>query len=115
VQVDANRLWQMNPSLTDDVWAGRRSVPAGFRLRVPPGYGREAPLQLAASAASRDTRSVRSAPGTSEPPRLHTVRRGDTLSSIATQYGLSVGELIVLNDLQDRNVIHVGQKLVLSN
>jgi LysM repeat protein len=89
-------------------------VPAGFRLRVPPGYGREAPLQLAASAASRDTRSVRSAPGSGEPPRIHTVRRGDTLSSIATRYGLSVGELIALNDLQDRDVIRVGQRLVLS-
>jgi membrane-bound lytic murein transglycosylase D len=114
VQVEKDRLWQMNPSLTDEVWSGRRMVPAGFRLRVPPGYGREAPLQLAASAASRDTRSVRSAPGSGEPPRIHTVRRGDTLSSIATRYGLSVGELIALNDLQDRDVIRVGQRLVLS-
>ncbi|HYO47348.1 MAG TPA: transglycosylase SLT domain-containing protein [Gemmatimonadota bacterium] len=114
VQVDENRLWQLNPSLTDDVWAGRRSVPAGFRLRVPPGYGREAPLQLAASAASRDTRSVRSTQGTGELTRIHTVQRGDTLSSIATRYGLSVGELIALNDLDDRDVIRVGQKLVLS-
>jgi membrane-bound lytic murein transglycosylase D len=115
VQVDANRLWQLNPSLTDDVWAGRRSVPAGFLLRVPPGYGREAPLQLGASAASRDTRTVRTAPGTAEPPRVHTVQRGDTLTSIAVRYGISVGELIALNDLGDRDVIRVGQKLVLSN
>jgi membrane-bound lytic murein transglycosylase D len=114
VQIDANRLWQLNPSLTDDVWAGRRSVPAGFRLRVPPGYGREAPLQLAASAASRDTGSVRSVPGAGEPSRIHTVRRGDTLTSIATRYGLSVGELIALNDLSERDVIRVGQRLVLS-
>ncbi|HET6617573.1 MAG TPA: transglycosylase SLT domain-containing protein [Gemmatimonadota bacterium] len=115
VQVDANRLWQLNPSLTDDVWAGRRSVPAGFLLRVPPGYGREAPLQLGASAASRDTRTVRTAPGTVEPPRVHTVQRGDTLTSIAVRYGISVGELMALNDLGDRDVIRVGQKLVLSN
>jgi membrane-bound lytic murein transglycosylase D len=114
VQVDENRLGQLNPSLTDDVWAGRRSVPAGFRLRVPPGFGREAPLQLAASAASRNTRSVRSVPSTGEPPPIHTVRRGDTLTSIATRYGLSVGELIEINDLSDRDVIRVGQKLVLS-
>jgi LysM repeat protein len=42
------------------------------------------------------------------------VRSGDTLSSIATRYGLSVGELIALNDLRDRDVIRVGQRLVLS-
>lgn len=113
VQVEADRLWQLNPSLTDDVWAGRRAVPAGFRLRVPPGYGREAPLQLASAGASRDTRSARSA---SETPgaRVHTVQRGDTLTSIAARYGLSVGELIALNDLGDRDVIRVGQRLVLS-
>jgi len=115
VQVDADRLWKLNPSLTDDVWAGRRTVPAGFRLRVPPGYGREAPLQLAASAASRDTRTVRSAaPGGSDAGRIHTVQRGDTLSSIASRYGVSVGELIALNDLRDRDVIHVGQRLRVS-
>jgi membrane-bound lytic murein transglycosylase D len=114
VQVEADRLWQLNPSLTDDVWAGRRAVPAGFRLRVPPGYGREAPLQLASAGASRDTRSARSASETAPAARVHTVQRGDTLTSIAARYGLSVGELIALNDLGDRDVIRVGQKLVLS-
>jgi membrane-bound lytic murein transglycosylase D len=114
VQVDRDRLWRLNPSLTDDVWAGRRSVPAGFQLRVPPGYGREAPLQLASAAASRDTRTVRSSTPAGDPPQVYTVRSGDTLSSIATRYGLSVGELIALNDLRDRDVIRVGQRLVLS-
>jgi membrane-bound lytic murein transglycosylase D len=114
VQVDATRLWQMNPSLTDEVWGGRRSVPSGFRLRVPPGYGREAPLQLAASAASRDPRSPRASTPAAEATRTHTVQRGDTLTSIATRYGISVGELIALNDLGNRDVIRVGQKLVLS-
>ncbi len=46
--------------------------------------------------------------------KVHTVQRGDTLSSIAARYGVSVGELIALNDLDDRNVIRVGQRLVLS-
>lgn len=112
VQVEANRLWQLNPSLTDDVWAGRRAVPAGFRLRVPPGYGREAPLQLAASAASRNPRAAR--PAGDGDARIHTVQRGDTLASIASRYGVSVGELIALNDLRDRNVIRVGQRLRVS-
>ena len=114
VQVDADRLWKLNPSLTDDVWSGRRAVPAGFRLRVPPGYGREAPLQLASAGASRDTRSARSTSDAPATARVHTVQRGDTLTSIAARYGLSVGELIALNDLDDRDVIRVGQRLVLS-
>ncbi|HKY60225.1 MAG TPA: lytic transglycosylase domain-containing protein, partial [Gemmatimonadota bacterium] len=48
LRVDPGRLWQLNPSLTDDVWRGRRNIPAGFLMRLPPGYGHEAPSQLAA-------------------------------------------------------------------
>ena len=81
---------------------------------MPPGYGREAPLQLASAGASRDTRSARSASDEPAAVRVHTVQRGDTLSSIAARYGVSVGELIALNDLDDRDVIRVGQRLVLS-
>jgi membrane-bound lytic murein transglycosylase D len=114
VQIDADDLWRLNPSLTDDVRAGRRTVPAGFQLRVPSGHGREAPLQLAASAASRGTRPSRSAASSSGESRVHTVQRGDTLSSIATRYGVSVSELIALNDLGDRDVIRVGQRLRVS-
>ena len=113
IQIDATRLWKLNPSLSDEVWAGRRAVPAGFRMRVPPGYGREAPLQLAASAASRDPRSARATPAT-QGARTYTVQRGDTLTSIATRHGMSLGELLALNDLRDRDVIRVGQRLVLS-
>jgi LysM repeat protein len=71
-------------------------------------------LQLASAGASRDTRSARSASDEPAAVRVHTVQRGDTLTSIAARYGLSVGELIALNDLDDRDVIRVGQRLVLS-
>jgi membrane-bound lytic murein transglycosylase D len=117
VQVDPARLWQLNPSLTDAVWRGQRSVPDGFRMRVPPGYGREAPMQLASAAAAKSghrTRSMDDVGESASRSRFYTVRRGDTLSSIAARHGMTVTELASLNGLTNRNHIRVGQRLRLA-
>jgi LysM repeat protein len=42
--------------------------------------------------------------------RYHTVKKGDTLSSIARKYGLTVQKLKKLNGLK-RDQINVGQRL----
>ena len=47
-------------------------------------------------------------------PATHTVQKGDTLYSIALEYGLDYRELARLNSLSDNNLIHVGQVLKLS-
>lgn len=44
----------------------------------------------------------------------YTVRRGDTLSSIAEHHGLSAGDLMRLNGLTDADYVWVGQQLRLS-
>jgi membrane-bound lytic murein transglycosylase D len=41
----------------------------------------------------------------------YTVRKGDTLSGIATRFGVSVGELTAWNDISSRATIRPGQKL----
>jgi len=116
VQVDPARVWQLNPSLTDAVWRGERNVPGGFTLRVPPGYGREAPMQLASAAAGRSGLRTRSMDTGDEAPssRFYTVRRGDTLSSIAARHGMTVTELASLNGLRNTNHITIGQRLRLA-
>lgn len=42
----------------------------------------------------------------------HKVERGETLSSIAAQYGVSVGELSAINQLRDADVLPLGKELV---
>jgi hypothetical protein len=111
LRVDPGRLWQLNPSLTDDVWRGRRNVPAGFVMRLPPGYAHEAPSQLAAAQAGKSERRVRTVEEPTEGPRFYVVQRGDTLSSIAARHGTTVTDLVQLNDLRDRNTIRIGQRL----
>ena len=41
----------------------------------------------------------------------YTVKRGDTLSSIARRYGVSVDYLVRINDIQNPNIIYPGQLL----
>lgn len=43
---------------------------------------------------------------------IHTVSAGETLFKIATQYGISVNELVAANNIPDATVIYTGQQLV---
>ncbi len=45
--------------------------------------------------------------------RTHVVREGETLTSIASRYGVSVDLLISANKLKDPNTISVGQRLTI--
>ncbi len=44
-------------------------------------------------------------------PRVHIVQKGDTLYSIAFNYGFDYHELAELNDVQDPSVIQIGQEI----
>jgi LysM repeat protein len=46
--------------------------------------------------------------------RYHVVRRGDTLYQIAQEYGVSMQELMHLNNLTKAQTIYPGQKLMLA-
>ena len=41
----------------------------------------------------------------------YTVKRGDTLSKIAVRYGVIVEEIVALNNIQDPNLIYIGEVL----
>ena len=41
----------------------------------------------------------------------YTVKKGDTLSAIAQKYGTTVKAIVAENNIKDKNVIYVGQKL----
>lgn len=44
----------------------------------------------------------------------HTVVSGDTLWGISRKYGVSVDRLVEINEIRDRNIISVGQKIKLT-
>jgi LysM repeat protein len=47
--------------------------------------------------------------------KIHTVAAGDTLFSISRRYNLSVEKLRSINKLNEKTVIHVGQRLTVSS
>lgn len=46
--------------------------------------------------------------------RIYIVQRGDTLSGIALRFGTTVQNLVNLNNIQNPNLIFVGQRIVIS-
>lgn len=51
--------------------------------------------------------------GTSTAAVVYTVKQGDTLLSIANQYGTTVQAIVALNNIADPDDIQVGQKLTI--
>lgn len=74
----------------------RSFVYAGQRLRIPGRSSSPAP------PASGSTRG-----------RVYIVRRGDTLSSIALRFGVSLHALVRANGLRNPSFIYVGQRLLI--
>ena len=95
-----NTLKRMN-KLTSDV------VRPGKVLLLPEGSvsvmdAPAAAKSASAPAATRNGNSVK-----------HAVKTGETLGSIARRYGISVGELVTTNNIQDPAKIFLGQELVI--
>ncbi len=81
------------------------------------------PAATSAAASSTPAQSAGTSPRPSpsltptHTPRttstVHVVRSGETLQGIATEYGVTVQQIIVANKLNDPNVIVPGQRLVI--
>ncbi len=89
-------LRQLNPAIRRDLTPARRTT----RLRLPEGTAKAAADLLARTPRSQWA-----------PRMLHTVHRGDTLSTIARRYGSSVRAIQAANGLHG-SMIHPGQTLV---
>lgn len=49
--------------------------------------------------------------GTTKRGKMHTVKKGDNLSTIAKRYNTTVNRLVRLNNIKNPNLIHPGQKI----
>ena len=67
----------------------------------------EAPAAPPAAAVVTPTLAATSAEG------IYVVRRGDSIERIATRLGVDPQALIAANDIRNRNVIQVGQQLII--
>jgi membrane-bound lytic murein transglycosylase D len=105
--VRSDALRDLNPAVSDSVWAGKRLLPRGYELRVPRDPMRAAPKVVLASIAGNERIEVQ----VQDSSGTHRVRRGETLSRIAAKYGISTRALQHANGLRSPNQIRVGQRL----
>lgn len=94
---DLDEMKLLNPQLRRWVTPLDRD---DFELRVPKGRGEHFRERIAAIPASERVRF-----GT------HVVRRGDSLSRIASRYGTTVNALVAANRIRRSSLIHPGQVL----
>ena len=80
-----------------------RALRPGMRVIVPTGGA------LSTSVARRVADPV--VPASSSPSGFHRVRRGETLSGLAEEYGVTVRQLQAWNALGSRGMIRPGQRL----
>ncbi len=84
----------------------RHRIRVGQKLRLPTEGARVKRAAIAPAAPVL--------PQAAPPDGLYTVRRGDTLSKIATRFGMAEQALIDANGLRNRHRIYVGQVLRVS-
>src|SRR5437016_7006800 len=84
---------------------------AGCMTRAPAPVIERAPVPAGRPAPPPEAGPARAAP---EAPPTYTVKRGDTLYQIALDHGLDYRELAACNNIDNVNVIRVGQVLALA-
>lgn len=93
-------IQELNPAFGARVTSGKKLVPIGFAIRIPPGKG-ELFLAMAARAPKSRTGQLK-----------HVVERGDTLDSIAAMYGVTPADIRTANRNIGRNPRR-GQTIVI--
>ena len=105
LKIDAQKLRALNPALLRAVWDGQRHVPKSYRLRLP----------LDGEQWTSEMLAQRLSPGelfAGQPePRRYRVKAGDTLVSVADQFGVTPQALALANRVRTSAKLRPGRTL----
>lgn len=87
--------------IAKEVYAGKWGNGADRKARLEAAGYNYAEVQAAVNTIAKV--------GSDSVPVLYTVKAGDTLSAIAKKYNTTVGALVKLNGIKNKNLIHTGQ------
>lgn len=104
INVPADEIQRLNPSLRSNILKSKRSIPRGYSIRLPSRDGLE--TTLAALVIPRMERSQEYV--TTE---WYKIERGDNLQSIARRFNTTVANIMDLNDIDSPHKIYAGQIL----
>jgi membrane-bound lytic murein transglycosylase D len=102
LKIDRQKLRELNPALLRSVWEGQRRVPKAYHLRLPVDGNRWTTELLAARLSPNDFFAAQSE------PRRYRVRRGDTVASVADQFGVTPETLARSNRMRTSGKLKVG-------
>jgi membrane-bound lytic murein transglycosylase D len=88
-----------------------RSVPAGYRMKLPFDRSVEPLVVLAKSDSVEPKSSKRDEPKARAQVVHHKVKAGETLYEIARRYGASVQRIVQVNNLRQTRLLRVGSTL----
>lgn len=104
LNIGVDEFAEYNPALRPPVLQSKRRIPKNFRIRIP--FRDDLNMtELYAQISSEfkfDEQVV---------PEWHKVRAGENLTVIASRYGVSLHELMALNNIRNPHRIFVGQNL----
>jgi membrane-bound lytic murein transglycosylase D len=103
--IDENELCRLNPAIRPVVFEHQQAIPRGTTLHIPTEIS--SPAAMLALGAVPD--SLKSA--TPVQAGYYQVKRGETVTQIARQLGVSAPELAAANDLNRAHKIFAGQVL----
>ncbi|MGV7221288.1 MAG: LysM peptidoglycan-binding domain-containing protein [Nitrospinales bacterium] len=106
VGMTREEIAKYNPSLRKPVLSGKRRIPKNFMFQAPAAkYANLSSLYNSIPSPVKFKNQVRA--------KWHTVRRGESLSSISKRYRTTVGKLMRVNSISNSNRIYKGQVLEL--
>lgn len=107
LKIDTQKLRALNPALLRSVWDGQRHVPKSYRLRLPIDGEKWTSDMLAARLSPNEVFAGQPV------PRRYRVRAGDTMASVAQEYGLTPASLALANRIRTSARLRPGRTLVL--
>ncbi|MCL0045553.1 LysM peptidoglycan-binding domain-containing protein, partial [Nitrospinaceae bacterium] len=104
LNITRDEIAKYNPALRKPVISGQKRIPRNFTFQAPQNkFSQRRDFYQIIPASERHKNQIRS--------KWYTVRRGDTLSEIASRFRTSVNKLYSYNNLTHRNKIYIGQVL----
>jgi membrane-bound lytic murein transglycosylase D len=101
----------------NDIRSAKR-LRVGQKIRVPiPSYAQASDEEMGSRRKKQSRRSIAQVDSESDNPRdntgvrQHVVKRGETLSSIAKRYDMSIDSLLKLNNLQSASSLRAGARI----
>ncbi len=104
LKIELEEFAKLNPALRPPVLESKRRIPRNFAIRLPAREELDmGELYAKISPKEKFAEQIR--------PEWHKVEVGENLSLIAQKYGVTLRELMALNNLDHRQVIYAGQNL----